>query len=59
VVCCAALPLLVAAGVGTGIAFLAFGVTLGALLLVAALAGLVLVLRRRRAQASRLPVERT
>jgi hypothetical protein len=56
--CCAALPLLVATGVGAGIVLLAFGVTLGALMLGAAVVGLVFTLRRRRAQTSRLPVER-
>jgi hypothetical protein len=56
--CCVALPLLAAAGAGAGIALLAFGVTLGALVFGAALVGLVFALRRRRAQASRVPVER-
>ena len=59
VLCCAALPLFAAAGASAGIALLGVGVMLGALVLGAALVGLVLALRRRRAQACRLPVQRT
>lgn len=59
VLCCAALPLLAAAGASAGIALLGVGAALGALVLGASLVGLVLALRRHRAQACRLPVQRT
>jgi hypothetical protein len=58
VLCCAAFPLLVAAGTDVGIALLFVGVTLGALVLGVALVGLGFALYRRRARASHLPVER-
>jgi hypothetical protein len=58
VLCCALLPVLVAAGASAGIALLAVGVTLGAMVLGVALLGFVFVLRRRRAPTGRLPVER-
>jgi hypothetical protein len=54
---CAAVPFLAAAGASAGIA-LGVGVTLGALVLATGLIGLTLAVRRRRAQACRLPVQR-
>jgi hypothetical protein len=59
VVCCAGLPLLVAAGLSVAAFALIGGITVGAIALAAAIALLVVQARRRRARAtariSRLP----